>query len=90
MEIDKTQLTHDVASAIWKSKDPFDMNGPLEDQDRIIQFNLKMSILPVLTHAVPVAQKAFEDKMRKIISTGLIMGLSADMILLDISAEIGE
>lgn len=90
MEIDKTQLTHDVAEAIWKAKDPFDMNGPLEDQDKMVQFNLKMSILPVLTYALPVAEKAYKAKIRSIIDHGHSLGMDSDTILLDLSMELGE
>lgn len=90
MEIDKTQLTHDVAAKIWEAEDPFGFKGPLEDQEKIVQFNLKMRVLPVLVQVLPVAETHVKDKIRSIISRGHSLGLSADMILLDLSTELGE
>jgi len=90
LEIDKTQLTHDVAAKIWASQDPFGFNGAFEDQDKMVQYNLKMSVLPVLVQALPVAEAHVKAKIRSKISLGTSMGLSADMILLGLSTELGE
>lgn len=90
MKISTQQVTEDVASKIWEASDPMGFKGPLEDQDKMIQFNLKASVLPVVHHALPVAEKHFKDKMRELITKGQSLGMSADMILLDISMEIGE
>jgi hypothetical protein len=49
-----------------------------------------MKILPVLIHALPVMETHVKDKIKTIISRGQSLGLSADMILLDLSAELGE
>lgn len=90
MEISKQKLTEDIASKMWEASDPLGMKGPLEDQDKMIQFNMKASILPIVVHTLPVMEKTFKAKMRELIAKGNSLGMSADMILLDISMEIGE
>lgn len=90
MEIDKTQLTHDVAAKIWAAEDFFGVNGPLEEQDKIVQFNLKTKIVPVLIHALPVMEAHVKEKIKSIISSGHSVGASADMILLDLSMELDK
>ncbi len=90
MEIDKTQLTHDVATKIWAAEDFFGVHGTLDEQEKIVQHDLKMKIVPVLIHALPVMEAHVKAKIRSIISHGHSSGVSADMILLDISMEIGE
>lgn len=90
MEIDKTQLTHDVAAKIWASEDFFGINGPLEDQDKVVQYTLKAKVVPILTHALPVMESHFEDRIKAIIATGHSLGLDADMILLDLSTELDK
>lgn len=89
MEIDKRQVIEDVAAKIWEASDPLGMKGPLEDQDKMIQFNLKNSVLPVAHHALPVIEQHVKNKIKGIIENGHSLGLSADMILLDISMEVG-
>lgn len=90
MNISTQQVTEDVATKIWEANDPMGFKGPLQDQDKMVQFHLKSTVLPVVHHTLPVAEKHFKDKMRELIAKGNSLGMSADMILLDISMEIGE
>jgi hypothetical protein len=90
MEISTQQVTEDVASKLWESNDPLGMKGPLEAQDKMVQYHLKNMVLPVVTKTLPIAEKHFKDKMRELIAKGNSLGMNADMILLDISMEIGE
>lgn len=90
MEISTQQVTEDVASKLWEASDPLGMKGPLEAQDKMVQFHLKNMVLPVVTKTLPVAESHFKEKMRDLIAKGHSLGMSADMILLDISMEVGE
>ena len=90
MKLSTQQVTEDVASKIWDANDPLGMKGPLTDQDKMIQYNLKASALPVVHHTLPIAEKHFKEKMRDLIAKGHSLGMDADMILLDISMEVGE
>lgn len=90
MEISKQQLTEDIASKMWEASDPLGMKGPLEAQDKMVQFHMKASILPIVVHTLPVMEKTFKAKIREVMEKGQSLGLSADMILLDISMEVAE
>jgi hypothetical protein len=89
LEIDKRQVVEHVAAKLWEASDPLGMKGPLEAQDKMIQYNLKATVLPVVHHALPVAEKHVKEKIKSIIDAGHSRGDSADMILLDISMEVG-
>lgn len=92
MEIDKAQLTTDVASLVWESMDPIGIKGPFTEQDPMVQFYLKAEILPVITHTLPVVEKAavkaLKDKLIGLINTGHENKMSSDEILLSLSMEL--
>jgi hypothetical protein len=90
MEIDKQQVVEQVASSVWNAADPLGMKGALETQDKMVQFNLKNTVMPSVLHTLPIAEKHIKDKIRGIIATGHAIGLDADMILHDINLELGE
>lgn len=88
MEIDKTQLTHDVATAIWNNLDPLGLQAPFDEQDGMIQFSLKSKVLPVITHTLPVAERHLKNKMIQIINTGHENKMTAEEILLSLNMEL--
>lgn len=88
MEIDKTQLTDDVAAAVWASRDPLGMEAPFSDQDPMVKFFMKAEVLPVINHTLEAAEKTFKEKIRSIIARGHSLGLDADGILLDLDMEL--
>lgn len=89
MEIDKTQLTHDVAKAVWSSLDPLGLEAPFDEQDSMIQFSLKSKVLPVINHTLPVAETHFKQKIRDILTDAHSNDLSAEEILFSIEQEVG-
>lgn len=90
MEIDKTQLTDDVAAAIWASRDPLGMAAPFAEQDAMVQFWMKNDVLPVINHTLPLIEKTLKAKIKSIIARGQALGLDADGILLDLDMELSE
>lgn len=90
MEIDKTQLTADVASAVWTSLDPMGLQAPFDEQDPMIQFNVKAQILPIITHTVPVIERHFKERVLAVIAGGRLLDLDAETILQDVSRELDD
>lgn len=90
MEIDKTKLTHDVAKAVWASLDPLGLEAPFEEQNSMIQFNLKAQILPIVTHTLTAVEGTFKATVLDKIKSGQSNGLSADEIIWGLQMELGE
>lgn len=92
MELDKTTLTHQVAEELWKVMDPFGTKAPFEEQDPMVQFNLKAKVLPVVNltipHAVKMAEDQIKDKLIGIINTGRENKHTDEEILLALTMEL--
>lgn len=88
MEIDKTTLTHDVATELWKIMDPFGEKAPFDEQDDMIKFNLKSQVLPVVNLTIPHAEEQFKQKIVSIINKGREEKHAAEEILLAVTLEL--
>lgn len=88
MEIDKAQLTADVASALWASNDPMGLEAPFEEQKPLIQFMLKEQVLPLVTNILPVVEKTVKQTVLDKIASGQENGLTADEIIWSLTLEL--
>lgn len=90
MEIDKTALTHDVAKAVWASLDPMGIEAPFEEQNSMVQFNVKAQVLPVITHTLPVAERHTKQAVLDKIKFEQDNGLSAEEIIQALQKEMSS
>ena len=88
MEIDKTVLTHDVATEMWTNMDPFGEQAPFEEQNAMVQYNLKAQILPVVNLTIPHVERALKAKLIRIIEQGHEDKLTDEEILLALNFEL--
>jgi len=88
MELDKTTLVHDVSADLWTRLDPFGEKAPFDEQDPMIQFNLKAQVLPVVDLSIPHVEEAFKAKVIGIIDAGHAQNRSAEEILLSLTMEL--
>jgi len=88
MEIDKTQLAHDVASSMWAAGDPLGLNGTFDEQDKSVQFHVKSQILPVVVRTMGVAEKHVKKQVLDKIAQGQENGLTADEIIWSLTLEL--
>lgn len=93
---DYTSLTAQVASKVWET-----MNAaagmevaPLEEQDDMVQFNLKSQVLPFVTVITPVIkahiEQAVKDKLIGIINESADAGHDEAFTLLALTAELSD
>jgi hypothetical protein len=90
MEINKTQLTADVASALWASNDPMGFEAPLAEQPPLVQFMFKDQVLPLVTNILPTVEKHVTQTVLDKISSGQDNGLSAEEIIWPLQMELSD
>lgn len=90
MEIDKTQLTEDVAKAVWASLDPLGLEAPFEEQNSMVQFNVKAQVLPVVTQTLKAVDRTFKGSVLDKIKSGQDNGLTADEIIWSLQMELAD
>lgn len=90
MEIDKTQLTEDVAAALWASNDPMGLEAPFSEQEPMIQYILKEQVLPLVTNILPVVEKHTKKVVLDKITSGQENGLTAEEIIWSLEMELTQ
>lgn len=63
MALDMQNVTEEVASKVFASMNPAPLSPEYDDLTAIQKFHFKNSLLPIITHVVPVAEKAVKDSM---------------------------
>lgn len=97
METDYEALTDAVAAKVWES---MQVNAgilnfvPLEEQNDMVQMNLKSQVLPFVTVITPVVkaqvEAAVKNRITAVINESHEAGHDADFTLLAVSAELSE
>lgn len=74
MALDLQNVTEEVASKVFASMNPSPLSAEYDELTAIQKFHFKESLLPLITHVVPIAEKAvkehFEDRIINIINDG--------------------
>ncbi|UDL16605.1 hypothetical protein SEA_ATUIN_211 [Arthrobacter phage Atuin] len=95
MALDMQTVTEDVAAKVFNSMNASPLSSSYEDLTAIQKFHFKSSLLPLVTHVVPVIEEAsktdFENRVNHIINSGRADGQSDAEILMSIqlSAMLG-
>lgn len=88
MALDLQTVTEEVASKVFASVNPGPLAPDYDDLSAIQKFHFKSSLLPLITHIVPLVEQAakqnFEDRIENIILDGREDGQSDAEILMDI------
>lgn len=88
MALDFQNVTEEVASKVFASMNPSPLAPEFDELTAIQKFHFKESLLPLITHIVPVAEKAvkdhFEERVNTIINDGREDGQTDAEILMSI------
>jgi hypothetical protein len=92
MALDLQNVTEEVASKVFASMNPSPLTPDYDELTAIQKHYFKESMLPLITHVVPVAEKAvkdhFEGRINTIISDGREDGQSDADILMSIQLAV--
>jgi hypothetical protein len=88
MALDFQNVTEEVASKVFASMNPSPLSDEFDDLTAIQKFHFKESLLPLITHIVPIVEQAvkkdYADRIDNIVLDGKEDGQTDTEILMSI------